>query len=180
MEQEKLFSEREILLNKRPRDLSNEQKEEFFKSIAEEIIANKWSSSPLENIMEDFQDLDLNQDGYDIAKELDRTFGLSAYYDIDTFFVEYLDSLYGQKYDIIRKNLLLWEKTFNIQPLFKDGQKLIIEKSIGGGTELKEGDIIFVKKDDYSPTCYSVSKEEDSNHDWIIEYERIESSCREI
>jgi hypothetical protein len=171
---EKLFSDAETFTKVRPTKITEKQKQEFYKSIAEEIIKNGWSDSDLEDVIHDVSKISPHDNGYEIAKYLEG-FGSKAIYDIDTSFIQFLDDFDFKKYRILEKTIETWVSAHNPQPKFQKGQKLIIEIPLN--PKEKKGDIVYVTGFSEHRACYLIHKDEKRSGGYVIAYEKVEANC---
>jgi len=175
---EKLFPNSEVMLNERPTKITEQQEKDYLQEVAEEIIANGWSSDSVEDIMSDFEDIYNEYSGYEIAKKLE-SYNSSASYKIDTPFIEFLDCFESDKSDILRQNIKDWVKAFNPQPKFEVGQKLIIETQIfRGHNQGKVGSIVYITGKNEKEANYYIHEDKDHNGGYVIPYEKVESNCK--
>lgn len=121
--EQNLFKDSEMFMKKRPNFVTEQQKEDFYKRIAQEIIDNGWGDASVEDIIRDLKSISLHDSGYEIAKNLEynNCFG----YEIDTEFIEYLDGLCWEYDNLKRQNVVAWVKATSPKSKFKVGDRLI-------------------------------------------------------
>ena len=171
---EKLFTDAETFTKVRPTKITEQQEQDFYKEMAEEIIKGGWSNDAIEDIMKDMENISVHDSGYEIAKDLEG-FSSKASYDIDTEFIGFLDDFGYHKSQILQKNVEDWVKAHNPQPKFQKGQKLIIETTLNH--EKKKGAIVYVTGFSEKSACYLIDENENRQGGTVIAYEKVESSC---
>jgi hypothetical protein len=171
-----LFPDSEVFQKERPTNITEQQAQDYYRGVAEEIIQNGWSKSPIEYIIEDVSEISEHDSGYEIAKELESF--KKASYRIETPFIEFLDDFGYNKGDILRENIRAWAAATNPQPKFTKGQKLIIETDLN--YEQKKGTIIYVNSIYTEDACYVVDEDRERQGGYMIAYEKIESRCSVI
>lgn len=172
---EKLFSDSEVMLNKRPTEITEQQEKDYLQKVAEEIVANGWSDNDIEDIVYDLQDISNEYSGYEIAKKLEGYRSKSSY-KINTEFIEFLDFFETEKDDILKENVKEWVKAFNPKPIFKEGDCIIINNKLN--FHLKEGSIMFVTGINEEEANYYIHEEKDRNGGYVLTYEKVESNCK--
>ncbi len=110
MEENTLFPDSETLDNKRPKVITEKQNEEFLQEVASEIIEDGYSISDKSYIIEDLRHINLNDTGFEIAKDIEEG---KAYYKIDSNFIEFLEDLSWKKSTILENNVKAWVKAHN-------------------------------------------------------------------
>lgn len=171
---EKLFPDSETFTKLRPTKITEQQEQDFYKAISEEIIKNGWSKSDLEDVIEDISQISSHHSGYEIAKDLEG-FRSKASYNIDTPFIEFLDNYGYEKNDILRENVKAWVSAHNPQPKFKKGQKLLV--SITLNHEKKKDAIVYVIGFSKEIACYLIDENPKKQSGTVITYEKIETNC---
>jgi len=169
---EKLFTDSEPFQKERPTKITEQQEQDYYKKVAEEIIKWQWTDDDLEDVLYDVTRISANDSGYEIAKDLERG---RASYDIDTPFIEYLDDFGYHKSQILQKNVEDWVKAHNPQPKFQKGQKLIVETTLN--YEKKKGAIVFVTGFSEKSGCYLIDENEKRQGGTVIAYEKVEGCC---
>ncbi len=172
---EKLFSDSKVMLNIRPTKITKQQEEDYYIGVAEEIISNQWSDSPIEKIIKDLDEISSSDSGYEIAKKLEG-YSSKASYSINTAFIEFLDDFDYNKSDILRGNIKDWVKVHNPKPKLKNGQKLIIETPLFRNQ--KKGDIVYVTGKCDKEANYYIHEDKEHNGGYVIAYERVEANCK--
>lgn len=171
---EKLFNDSETYTKERPKKITEEQENTFCTNVANEIIKNGWSKSDVEDIVHDLKELELNENGYELAKRLED-FGMQGDYKIDPMFVEFLDCIGSDKNDILRKNVKDWVKAHDVKPKFSKGDCLIINESIFWKS--KVGSEVYITGMKLEEGVYYVHENKDNNGGYVIPYETIEQKC---
>jgi hypothetical protein len=174
---EKLFTDAETFTKVRPTKITEQQAEDFYKTIAEEIIENGWSDSDLEDVISDVKNISTHHSGYKIAKDLEG-FGSKASYDIDTPFIEFLDSYGYEKDCVLRKNVEAWVAAHNPQPKFNKGQKLLVAITLNH--ENKKDAIVYVIGFSEKQACYLIDKNPERQGGTVITYEKVETNCNPL
>lgn len=171
---EKLFTDAETFTKVRPTKITEQQQKDFYKTIAEDIIANGWSDDDLEDVFADVSRIHPHNSGYEIAKDLEG-YGSKASYNIDTTFIEFLDNFGYEKDCILRKNVEAWVLAHNPQPKFKKGQKLIVETILN--YQKKKGAIVYVTGFSEKQACYLIDENSEKQGGTVISYEKVEANC---
>jgi len=171
---EKLFNDSEVFMKERPVRITEQQAKEFYTKMAKEIIKNKYSTSSIEDIIEDLADISYGDNGYEIAKKLDDYIS-NASYNIDVMFCEWLDCFNSDKEDVLRENIKTWVKAHNIKPKYAKGQKLKIEKSIYYASVI--GSEIYVTGHRDEEAYYMVDADKNRNGGICVNYEKLEANC---
>lgn len=168
-----LFSDSEVFTKTRPTKITEKQKQEYYKKVAQEIIDERWSKSDIEDIMTDLSDIFRTDSGYEIAKSLEDG---CAQYNINTPFIEFLDSFDYNMRSIDDENVKLWVKAHNIVPLFDKGQELIVTEEIF--RYFKREDIVYVNGINMELARYYVDKDKNRNGGYVLDCETIETHCQ--
>lgn len=144
MEQQ-LFEDSEMFMKQRPNFVTEQQKEDYYKRIAREIIDNGWGDATIDDIVCDLKGVSLYDSGYEIAKYLEYN---GCGYEIETEFIEYLDGL-GWEFDSLkRQNVVAWVKATNPKPKFKVGDRLIYKNKEVLVYGLREETAEYILSDD--------------------------------
>lgn len=175
---EQLFSDSECFQKERPKKLTEKQQKELYEQLAQQIIDEDWSSGDIEDIVKDLKNLSRRDSGYELAKELERSWNVS--YTIKTDFIEWLDDFDRKHYEVISEYQKRWVKAHNIEPKIETGVELSINKSIGYCKELRLANTIFINGYDKEIGKYLVWPEKYSKRNYLINYEEIESNCTVI
>lgn len=173
---ESIFNDLEVFVMSRPNTLSENQKQEIHKRLAQEILDNGWSDSDIDDIISDLSKLSKYDSGYKLAKRLE-SFHSKADYDIDTEFVEWLDSFCYAFDNAINANVKQWVKAHSIKPNHPKGSKLVVVKQFSCSPELACGNTIYINGYDESRGKYLVNTIEGSKSNLVVDYELIESNC---
>lgn len=172
---EKLFSDSEVFQKSRPMKPTEQQLSDFYSKMAKEIIAENFSNSDEEDIVEDLKDLyPFNGNGYELAKELDRGRS-SATYDFDPRFCEWLDDLSYEYKKVNDQNIKDWALAHKPQPKFEKGSEILIAETIHSG--LKKGNRVFVTGIDPEMATYYIHENKDNNGGYVVAFEIIEQKC---
>lgn len=173
-----LFKDSELFQKERPTKATEQQKSEFYKKMAKEVIKNKF----VENYYEEdiIHDLKLlypfwRNNGFEMGKILDG-YGTRCSWDINTEVCEWLDCLESEYSELLDKNVKDWVKAHNPQPLFPMKTKLVVVKELN--REKLSGDIIFVTGFRTETACYLVDKDPERKGGTVIPYEKIENHCK--
>jgi len=172
---QKLFNDSEVYQKERPKNITKEQEDDFYQDMAEQIIDNHWSKSPIENIIHDLSEVSISDSGYEIAKSLEG-YRMKGSYDIDSSFIEFLEGLDYEKRLILRNNVKDWVKAHNPKPKFKKGDKLLVVESIF--YEMKKDSIIYITGNKEDEAVYYAHKNKDNNGGYILDYEEVENKCQ--
>lgn len=164
----------------RPTRLNEKQLDVFLKIQAQSIIDNGFvdHDPEAEAIVKDLKKISFrHSDGYEIAKELDDSWGQS--YNTSSSFVEHLDCLSSDYSEKLREVVKIWSSEVGIKPKFNNGDRVKNKKS---------GEIKFIRIFDYDYynglAQYGVGNSIDAtSHSiqaWEIvdsEYELMSSEC---
>jgi hypothetical protein len=174
---EKLFNESEVFVATRPEKATAQQIEKFYLENATEILDNKWATGTLEDVISDLEQLyPFNDSGYEMAKESEG-FNMQASYDIETSFIEFLDCLSSDFYELVRNNVKEWVKIHNPKPIFEIGTRLLIEKDLSRNTDLKAGNAYYITGYSEKEAYYTISKNSEQKGGYCFPYEKIEQCC---
>lgn len=171
---EKLFNDSELFTKTRPTGLTAKQASDYYNEVAQEIIDNGWSESDVEDIAFDLSKIK-DHNGYENAKTLE-TDG-DAYYDINSEFVEFLDSLLSNKQRLTEINIKAWVEAHDIKPIFEIGRQLQIIKTILSTTGFKKDVIVFITGHNLNLGCYLVNTENKKGSGVRLPYEIMEQNC---
>jgi len=173
---ERLFSDSEVFKKGRPNTITNEQKKQLIRSIANDILSYDYSKSDIDEIEDDMDMIfPFNQTGFELAKELD-SYLANAEYDFTIDFIDFLGHLSFRVDDVKEENVKLWVKAHDIKPKFEDKSKLRVKDSMIG-TRFREGDEIFINYHYPETAVYVVDKDPDKKGGTLIAYEKIELYC---
>lgn len=142
---QQLFKDSEMFMKQRPNFVTEQQKEDYYKRIAQEINDNGWGDATIEDIVCDLEGVSLHDSGYEIAKYLEYNGGD---YEIDTEFIEFLDGLGWEFNSLKRQNLVAWVKATNPKPKFKVGDRLIYKNKEVLVYGLREETAEYILSDD--------------------------------
>lgn len=169
----KLFDDSELFQKERPTKITEQQKATYCAEVAKEIKERGWSDSDTESIVNDLLTINPNDNGYEIAKDLE--FDKDASYDIDSDFVSFLDDFGNGISDILAKNIEEWVAAHKLIPEFSKGQRLLIETSLN--LQMKKGGIVFVTGISEKRACYWIDENENRKGGSVIPYEKVEKCC---
>lgn len=170
-----LFNDSEVFQKERPKTVTANQLDDFYKERAKEIISQGFSNSYEEDIIQDLQNLyPFNDNGYEMAKTLESICS-SAEYNIDTNFCEFLDSLDYEYMQILSENVKAWVKAHDIKPKFEKGTKLLIKRTLCH--RLIKDMEVYVNSDDRNDGNYLIDTNPKRNGGTVLAYELVESNC---
>jgi hypothetical protein len=173
---DKLFDDTYLVENKRPTEITPQQKNELFLILAKEAVKKQFSSDSLENIADDFSHLSMNDTGFEMAKQLDDAYSSEFTYDGE--FIDFLDTFSHRRDQILQENTRLWIKAHNIQPKYAIDTSLKIVESFN--RNLKKDTVLYITNIRGSDGTYVVSIDKGAQGGYIIAYERVESNCEMI
>jgi hypothetical protein len=170
----KLINDSEVFQIERPIKITDKQRFEVLKEVAEDIIEYGISKDSIETIISDLDNVsNSNDSGYEMAKELENSFDCSGSYEIDSNFIELLESIDSSFDEKKRTNVKEWVKAHNIQPKFKKGDGFILKHSVSHG--FNSGDKIFITMLNKENAYYCINKTENGNGGRVIVFEKLES-----
>jgi hypothetical protein len=171
MEQSKMFSDAEVFQKERPHTLTNAQLGKFFTDMAKEVKKNNWSCDSIEDIAEDLSDLNLNQNGFEMGKDLEG-YNRKANYEIEVDFLEFLESLEYSKMQIVNQNVKDWVKAHDIKPKLNKGYEFIGSNKLH--TKMRGEELVIT--DIYEDTAQYVVRLKNSNKKtgYLIDFEKVE------
>lgn len=172
-----LFNDGEIFQKERPTNITEEQRKEYFEEFANEIIDGGFSSSTIEKIISDLVDLNQNENGYELSKELED-YGKKGSYNIDSSFVELMDSFGSGIMDIHRDNVRDWVLAHNIKPKYAYGQKFRVKTPIYYRQDTDTP--LFITGIREEEGYYLVDSDKDRQGGICIHYEKIEDESNVI
>lgn len=176
--EQKLFSDTEVFQKERPTKPTAQQLADFYSEMAKEIIAEGFSQSDEEDIIQDLKDLyPFHDNGFELAKKLDE-WKANASYNIDGRFCEWLEGFSSEYDKIKRDNVKAWVKAHNPQPKFNKGTKLIINDSIS--YSLKKGGIVYITGGRPEEAIYWLNESPNNYGGYNVAYEVVESKCSPI
>jgi len=173
----KLFNDSEVFTKERPTKPTQQQLTTFYSQMAKEIIAEGYSSSDEEDIIADLINLDVRDNGFEMAKSLE-SFRAKASYDISVDFCEWLEWFSNEYRRLNEKNIEDWVKAHNIKPQLKKGQKLAITITLNFYN--KAGKIIYITGINEQRAYYLIAEDHNRNGGTIIPYEKLEANCIKI
>lgn len=173
-----LFPDSETFQKERPTTITEQQRQDYYRKVAQEIIDNGWSQYDIDSVIEDVSNMSHHDSGYELAKWLEE-FDRSASYEIDTPFIEFLDDFGWGIAEIVLENVQAWVVETNPQPKYQKGQKLLIETALD--YEHKKGLNVYVTGfSSQKNACYLIDEDPNRNGGTIIPYEKVESRCSVI
>jgi hypothetical protein len=165
----------DVFQKERPTKITNNQRLEVLSEVAKNILELGMSEDNIETIISDLHNVSTsNNSGYEMAKEIEDSWDCSGSYNIDSNFIELLESIDSLMDDKKRKNTVEWVKAHNINPLFKIGDGFILKSSPSRGFEAE--DKIFITKINAKQAYYCINKDENGNGGRCIVFEKLESS----
>lgn len=171
---EKLFSETEGFTKHRPTGITAQQSQALYKEIAQEIIENGWSNSSKVDIIKDLSNISFLDSGYEIAKSLEGFYS-SAYYEINSDFIEFLEDLCWRKDEVRRKNVETWVKANKPMPKYRKGQCLLVKHDLNRVT--RKGLTVYVTGFNESEACYLIDEDKNRAGGSVMAYEKVEERC---
>ena len=174
--QTKLFSDKEGVTNKRPENLPEKLKQKFFLNEAKYIKEQGWCDLHEDDIVEELENVDLDQIGFEIAKDLDDSSGWSFIFSVD--FIEYLEHLgmeYSREFD---KYVSKWVELIDLKPKFERKTKLEVKEDIR--CLYKKNDVIYVTGMKEETGNYLISKDKKRNGGYVLPFEEIEDKCEKM
>ena len=179
-ENQSLFKDSEVFQKERPNKATNQQIEDFYKKIANEIKKYNYSASDLDDIIEDMKALHpFNDTGYEMAKKLEESWS-NAEYEIDSDFIEYLEGIEWKYRGLIEENVKSWVKAHNPQPKLKVGDQIFIEHSLCFGKNLQKGKTAYINCIKEDIACYLVDENPHRKGGTVLNFEQVESKVRLI
>jgi hypothetical protein len=181
-----LFNDSEVFQKERPKTVTANQLDEFYKVRAKEIISQGFSDSDEEDIIQDLQNLyPFNDNGYEMARRLEVCPSASEY-EFNTDFCEFLDSLDFEYRQILSENVKAWVKAHDIKPKFEKGTKLLIKRTLCHGL-IKDMEVYVnsinsnqFHSDDRNDGNYCIDTNPKRNGGTVLAYELVESNCELI
>jgi uncharacterized protein YfkK (UPF0435 family) len=173
MEQIKMFNDSEMFQKQRPTGLTDSQNLTFFTDMAKEVRKNNWSSNEVQDIAKDLSELNLNQNGFELGKDLDEGFNYKASYNIDVLFLEFLENIQLERMMIVNDNVKNWVKAHDIKPKLEKGFDFNANEKIG---RFKDSRLYI--SDIYPDTAQYVVKikDGDKKRGFLFDYEKIEEN----
>lgn len=171
--EEKLFDDTEFIQENRPKKITEQQEDAFYRKKAEECIELNYTGDDVEAVIEDLKSLGHGEDGFQKAKQINNEG--SCEYEFSGDFIDWLGWLDSDKYDILRENVKLWVLAKNPQRKFEKGNKLVVIEPFS--RLYKKGDIIFVTGIRETEAIYTVDVSKERQGGFLFEYEEIEEHC---
>lgn len=169
---EKLFKDSETFQKDRPTKATDVQIEKMYADLSDEIIERGWNENySKESIIADLKELNFSDEAFEKAKTMDDFGG----YNMDIDFIEWLDSLYWEKRNLVEKNVKEWVKAHGIKPTHEKGTKLIINTTINIIMLAKS--IVYINGYRLETACYLVDKDKDKNGGTVLSYEKVHEMC---
>lgn len=174
---EKLFNDNEFVTSERPNFITDEQKEQMYRDIAQEIINEGYIefNEDIEDIVSDLKSVNFNQSGYEIAKDLEF---MGCSYVFDSDFIGFLSDLEFKEDEFKNENVKAWVKAYNPQPKLKEGAKIEITNKFAWSFNI--GDVRYINGYDKKMARYKVSVEYPCDRSTLIAYEVIEQNSQII
>jgi len=170
---EKLFDDTLYVSKERPVNITNQQRDELYTKLAIEAIDCNYSNNDVETVKEDLSMLEINQDGFEIAKELEDSG--DGDYEFRGDFIDWLDGLSFRYLEILKENVKLWVKAHNPQPKFSKGDKLIVTSTISYG--IKRDLILYVYEIKMDEGVYIMAENKKQQGGYLLTFERVEECC---
>lgn len=136
-----LFNDSKMFMKQRPNFVTEKQKEAFYRLNAQYIIDNGWSEDNVDDIASDLKTVSLGDSGYEIAKSLERGY---CCYEIETEFIEFLDSLWSYYDELKTGNVISWVNATNPQHKFNVGDRLMYKENEVLVYELLENRAMYI------------------------------------
>ena len=170
---EKLIKDSETFQKERPLTITNEQRNEVLKEVANDIIQWQLSKSSLEQIIADLDEVySGSESGFEMAKELEDGYHTFGHYEVNSQLVELLESIDSLVDDFKRKNIQEWVKAHNIKPKFKIGDGFVLKNSPSYGFNI--GEKVFITMLNSENAYYCINKVENRNGGRVIVFEKLE------
>tara|TARA_R110000782_G_scaffold116533_1_gene206572 strand:+ start:8 stop:532 length:525 start_codon:yes stop_codon:yes gene_type:complete len=171
---EKLINDCELFQKERPTKITNKQRLEVLTEVAENVLEWGISKDSIATIISDLDNVSTSNDsGYEMAKELEDSFYCFGSYDINSNFIELLESIDSLIGDKKRENTSEWVKAHNIKPKFKKGDGFILKTSPSRGFDI--GEKVFITMINSQNAYYCINKLENGNGGRVIVFEKLES-----
>lgn len=170
---EKLFDDTSFIVNKRPLEITEQQRESMFITLANQVIKYNYSNDDVETIAYDLSQLSKHDDGFERAKDLEQD-GIGDY----TFngdLVNWLDQMDCEERSILTENVKLWVKAHNPLPKFEIGDELIINSRLN--SEMPTGLVIYITNFRMEEALYTVSANKEQQGGYLIPFEYVEGKC---
>ncbi len=141
--------------------------------MAKEYRENFNTHKDLKYVVEDFKDLNFNDGGYEMAKELE-----SKGYNINSMIVEHLDC-FNHEYDYELRGLVKqWVEAHNITPKYQKGDKVIINTNF---SRIQKKDMeLYITRVYKESAQYAVSDDKDYSGGYVYNYEMLEEHTQLI
>ena len=167
-----LFNDSEVFQKERPTFLPNAYFKKFCGDLAQELIDTKLCLFSKDRIRNDLEDLDFNDGGYGMAKELEQ-----QGWNITTILVEYLDGFSSAYSDEKDKMVKEWVKAYNIKPTFKEKQRIVLTEHV---SRFPSGTTLYINGIMYETAKYIVDINQKFKCGIVIPFEKLESKCELI
>jgi hypothetical protein len=174
-EQLKLVDDKDVFQKDRPKIATDKQMNKIFDGVAKEIIQWQLSKDSKDVIVKDLKSV---YDGYTsaftMAKELGSNYNCSGAYQLNSTFVELLESVESEVSSAIIENVKAWVKAHSIELKLKKGESFKLDSELNGS--LKKGDtfhVIYLKEDTAE---YVVNKNYLATGGYVIKAEILEKS----
>ena len=172
---EKLFNDSETFQKERPTKITEQQENEVYSKLANEIIDNGWCvDESEEDIIFDLKHLSRYDSGFEMAKMLEG-FNMNCNYEINTDFIYWLDDFEYNFKKVLEQNIKDWVNAKNPKPLFEKGQRLIVTEFIN--YKLKKDIVVYVNGFREETACYLIDPNPDKEGGIVLAYEDIEKKC---
>jgi len=173
---EKLFDDTSFIVDKRPLEITEQQRESMFITLANQVIEYNYSNDDVETIAYDLAQLSKYDTGFDRAKDLEDNG--NGDYTFDGEFISWLDNMDYEERSILSKNVKLWVSVYNPQPKFEIGDELIINSRLN--SKMPVGLVIYITSFLMEEALYTVSANKDEQGGYMIPFEYVEDKCRKL
>jgi hypothetical protein len=170
---DKLFDDTLYVSKDRPIAITPQQSEALFLKLAEEAIDNGYSGDDVEVIKEDLESLNLNQTGFDLAKDLEEDG--SADYTFNGDFIDWLGNIEHEVEQVLKENTKLWTTAHAPQPMFKKGDAVKITDLIS--YNIRSNVILYVYKINMEQAYYIMARDREQKGGYILNFEKLEENC---
>lgn len=168
-----LFPDSETFIKERPKGLTQQQKDELLRGIAEEAVKYNYVDDDLDAIIEDLEEFyPFDGDAFDMAVDL-RDRG----YEADSAFVEWLESLSMDYRKALDNNVRMWVAAHDVKPKFRVGDQLGVHERLN--YKIPSGDVVFVNGVQEDLGRYLIHQERKNGAGYVIDFEVVEKNCEQ-
>ena len=168
----KLINDSEVFQKERPTKITEKQKIKVFTEVAESILEWNLSKDSIETIVSDLYQLNLNDTGFEMAKDLEDGWDMVGSYEIDSNFVEILESITSLINDENTKNVKEWVKAHSVKPNFKIGDEFTLK--IAPFFSFSVGDKVYITMINSEKAYYCINKDKNGNGGTVVPFEKLE------